>query len=250
MGKDGRTQSLHTELIEIQWANKKLGNLIEGLRNQIELAACLQGTPEGAPAPEIAPLELRECLTNQEVLSLKNLLAQAKYCNFELEEENALLREEIEDLLQELCRYEKTLPCGQSPVSRSVCPYAGTLSGKKVTLIGGVESLECHYRDLIESSGGRFCRHDGGCNGSPHDLEECISGSDLVVCPIEEKCHEPAKSVLKICKATGVRCCFPKSASITGLRKALRDHYPKEEETDTFQVSDATRGDYIHGTLR
>ena len=38
-----------------------------------------------------------------------------------------------------------------------------------------------------------------------------------------------AKSVKKICKSRGVRCCFPRSASITGLKKALQEHYSDQQ---------------------
>lgn len=95
-------------------------------------------------------------------------------------------------------------------------------------MVGGMESLECHYRQLIESAGGRFGRHDGVSDDDGEDLEECIAGSDLVVCPVATTGCSAAKWVKRICKACGVRCCFPKSASLTALRRALQEHYSDE----------------------
>ena len=50
-----------------------------------------------------------------------------------------------------------------------------------------------------------------------------------MVCPVEVNSHNAAKSVKKICRARGVRCCFPRSAGITGLKRALKEHYSDQQ---------------------
>ncbi len=224
MGKDGEILSLKRELLDMQWANRKLEKIIEGMRNQIESAASAQRFPVNVADSGLSSAKCLQCPKNRKIQDLKALLAQTKYCNCELEDENAQLREEIAGLLEELNRYEDVLADKPSSVSDGACPFARNLKGKKVTLVGGIESLECWYRQLIESAGGQFRRHDGSCGGGEQALEDCISGSDLVVCPVEVNSHNAAQSVKRICKARGVRCCFPRSASLSGLRKALQEH--------------------------
>lgn len=229
IGTDNEILSLKRQLLDMQWANRKLEKLIENLRNRVESSASIQWSQSDVSDSEISVPQYFQCTKDRKIQNLKALLDQAKYCNSELEEENAQLKEEIEGLLVELNRQEKTFVDNHAPVSHGICPYVRNLRGKRVTLVGGIDSLECHYREVIESAGGQFRRHDGACSSGEQALEDCILGSDLVVCPVEVNSHNAAKSVKKICKASGVRCCFPRSASITGLRKALEEHYSNEQ---------------------
>jgi hypothetical protein len=227
--KDREILSLKRDLLDMQWANKRLEKLSDNLRNRIETSQFPEPSPGAFPGSDISLPRSCQCASSRKISNLKGLLDQARYCNFELEAENARLKDEIDGVLEELRHYEKKLHDIQLPVPQAACPYADRLTGKKITLVGGVESLECHYREIIESLGGRFRRHDGVCNGGEQALEDCILGSDLVVCPVEVNSHGAAKSVKKICKACGVRCCFPRSASITALRKAVQEHYSDQQ---------------------
>lgn len=222
--KDREILSLKRDLLDMQWSNKRLEKLTEALRNQIESLEFAEPFVRALPDSDISIPRSCQCESSRKIRDLKGLLDQAKCCNYDLETENAQLRTEIEGLLEELRRYETTLPDMQPTVPPVMCPCAERLTGKRITLVGGIESLECHYRRIIESQGGLFRRHDGVCNGGEQALEDCILGSDLVVCPVEVNSHNAARSVKRICKARGVRCCFPRSASITGLRQALQEH--------------------------
>lgn len=224
MEKDREILSLKRDLLDMRWANGRLEKLIEKLRNQIGSAPSTRRSPGSVPDSGIAAPKPCQCVKSEKIRNVKALLAQAKYRNYELEAENTQLRDEIDELVHELRSHENQFADSHVPVSNDSCPYAHNLRGKKVTLVGGIESLECHYRQIIESLGGQFCRHDGACRQGERALEDCILGSDLVVCPVEVNSHNAAKSVKKICKASGVRCCFPRSASVTGLRKALHEH--------------------------
>lgn len=227
--RDNVILTLKRELLDTQWANKKLEKLIEYLRNQVESSPWVQSAPAATSDPDISTERPWQCAKNRKINDLKELLAEAKYCNYELEAENAQLRGEIQGLFEELRQYEEDLPDRQLPAAHEAGTQADRLTGKKITFVGGIESLECHYRQIVESVGGRFCRHDGHCNGGESALEDCILGADLVVCPVEVNSHNAAKSVKKICKARGVRCCFPRTAGITGLKKALREHYTDQQ---------------------
>ena len=72
------------------------------------------------------------------------------------------------------------------------CPARIVLEGRSVAMVGGIGSLEHHYRELIEEMGGRFCRHSGDCRRGERLLEDCISAADLVVCPIKVNSHNAA----------------------------------------------------------
>jgi len=222
--KDSVILGLKRDVLDMQWANGKLEKIIGSLRSQIDATEITPSNLRNAPIGGGSSMDGCKCENGSKVRNLKGLLEQARYRNLELETENAQLKNEIDGLLGELSRYEKEARDAQSTVSDGVCPYAHGLIGKKVTLVGGIDSLEYHYRQIVESFGGRFCRHDGDCGGGEKGLHDCIFGADLVVCPVEVNSHNAAKSVKKICKSRGVRCYFPRSASITGLRNALKEH--------------------------
>ncbi|MEJ2718830.1 MAG: DUF2325 domain-containing protein [Deltaproteobacteria bacterium] len=227
--KDKEILRLKRSLLDMQWANGKLEKVVEGLR--IRVASTEQGEAGAAHVADAASAHRSgcRCANGQKLCDLKALLAQEKVLNRELETEIRQLKEEIDALVSALRREENEAEPGQHAVRKCACPFAVALQGKKVTLVGGIESLECHYRDLIESLGGRFCRHNGNSSGGDKGLEDCIVGSDLVVCPIEVTSHNAARSVKKMCRTRGVPCCFPRSASITALKKAVEEHYAREQ---------------------
>ena len=221
--------SLRRDLLDMQWANTKLEKIIENLRSRVASQVTADDTPAiGAPTVNTTA-DTHSHTDIRRVRNLKGLLAQAKYCNQELEAENAQLRDEIEALLAEL----NSAPDCPGDTAREVSQDDGRLplhlEGRRVALVGGIESLECHYRQVVESVGGNFSRHDGDNGGSARGLQECILGADLVVCPVEVNSHNAAKAVKRMCKECGVPCCFPRTASITGLRKAMEEHYSSRE---------------------
>jgi hypothetical protein len=109
------------------------------------------------------------------------------------------------------------------------CPLREKLREKHVTMVGGINSLECHYRALVESMGGTFQRHNGNCSGGACLIEDCIRKADLVVCPVEVNSHNAMKSVKKLCRNHGIPCCFPRTAGLSGLRTALAEHFSEAE---------------------
>jgi hypothetical protein len=120
------------------------------------------------------------------------------------------------------------LSAGCEAVSLS-CPLREFLREKHVAMVGGIDSLECHYRDLVEAMGGTFRRHDGDCRGGECLIEDCVRKADLVVCPIEVNSHNAAKSVKKLCRSYGVACCFPRTAGLSAFRSAIEEHFSESQ---------------------
>jgi hypothetical protein len=227
--KDKEILQLKRSLLDMQWANGKLERIVENLR--IKVASSEQDHAGAGHIAATVPVNQSgcRCTNGKKLHDLKALLAEEKDRNRDLEAETAHLKQEIDALVSKLHRDGDGAVLEKDAGQKLASPFEVALQGKKVTLVGGIESLECHYRDLIESLGGQFCRHDGNCSGGDRGLENCILGSALVVCPVEVTSHNAAKSVKKMCKIRGVPCCFPRSASITGLKKALEDHYFREQ---------------------
>jgi hypothetical protein len=227
--KDREILQLKRSLLDMQWANGRLERVVENLR--MKVASTEQDRPGECHLAAAGPANrsLYRCANGRKLRDFKVLLAEEKLRNRELETEIACLKQEIGALVAKLQGDDEGARLEPDSGGDLSSPFAVALEGKKVTLVGGIDSLECHYRDLIQSLGGRFRRHDGNSTGGDRMLEDCILGSDLVVCPIEVNSHNAAKSVKKMCKIRGVPCCFPRSASITGLKKAIEDHYSSEQ---------------------
>ncbi len=223
---DAKITQLKRELLDMQTANKKLEKMIEKMRIRLVESESVAEASSGHS--EVASKRSVECANKRKARDLKMLLAEAKQVNDELTHENELLKREIEALSRDLYHRDNITEDAPCAVAERVCPCPRKLAGKTIALVGGIESLEPHYRDVVESLGGAFCRHDGACANGDRALQDCINGSDLVVCPIEVNSHNAAKSVKRICKARGVPCVFPKTASIAGLKRALDEHSANE----------------------
>lgn len=165
------------------------------------------------------------CENAQKTERMRSLLQEAKTKNQMLEAECAQLREEVAGLMSELRDADGASSPYREVDSGCPCPVRIALEGKSVAMVGGIGSLEHHYRQMIEGMGGRFCRHTGECRRGEGPLEDCIGTADLVVCPIQVNSHNAAKSVKRICRNRGIACCFPRSASLTGLKRAVEEHY-------------------------
>ncbi|MEW6349696.1 MAG: DUF2325 domain-containing protein [Thermodesulfobacteriota bacterium] len=159
------------------------------------------------------------------VTRLRTLLLDARAQRRAVEEECAKIRKDFAVLAREVAL---TIPTDQ-PVrvetAAGECPFRSFLSAKHVAMVGGLSSLECHYRDLVEAMGGTFQRHDGDCRGGECLIEDCVRKADLVVCPVEVNSHNAAKSVKKLCKSYGIACCFPRTAGLHAFRVAIEEHF-------------------------
>jgi hypothetical protein len=167
----------------------------------------------------------------EKIQRMRSLLAESRERNRQLEEECLQSRQQLKVLTKELLSQETSNSgaVGESRGYASACPLTVCLSGKRIAMVGGIDSLEVHYRHLVEQSGGEFCRHDGRCCRGGRKLEECIRNADLVVCPVSVNSHFGAGGVKKACKRHGISCCFPESAGLGTLRTVLSEHFAPEE---------------------
>ena len=165
----------------------------------------------------------------EKIQRLQTVLEDTRAQKLALEEECFALRKEIEVLTGEVSRkIRDEVPENREPEPVG-CPWRALLMEKHVTMVGGIDSLECHYRDLVEAMGGTFQRHDGDCRGGECLILDCVRRADLVVCPIEVNSHNAVKSVKKLCKQHGVPCCFPRTAGLSGLRLALEEYFSESQ---------------------
>lgn len=161
------------------------------------------------------------CKNKQKIVALKQMLEEERSRSRAFQNEIALFRNEIDGLMAEFAIFSRNRDKSECGDSESACPIGNFLNGMSVAMVGGIESLEKHYRQLIESMGGSFNRHDGYCRGGQDSLEEVISQADFVVCPVEVNSHNAARFTKKICKAKGIPCCFVKSASLASLKRTV-----------------------------
>jgi hypothetical protein len=106
------------------------------------------------------------------------------------------------------------------PESDPVCPGA-RLAGRRVLCIGGLTRLTDRYRQLVESSGGRFYHHDGGHEESMHRIDAMVANVDVVVCQAGCVSHNAYWLLKDACKRHGLPCVYLKSAGITSFARGL-----------------------------
>jgi hypothetical protein len=91
-------------------------------------------------------------------------------------------------------------PCGACPEERRCeadCPVFNVCQ-KRVLIVGGISRMEKHYRQLIESNGGRLEYHDGSMNGGGKQLKKQLKRADIVLCPIHCNSHAACSLVKKL----------------------------------------------------
>ncbi len=170
---------------------------------------------------------------SQKIERLKLLLDETRERKRELEDECVRSGKQIEVLTAELLAHENQKLGMDERSDDMACPCHERccLIEKRIAMVGGIDSLEAHYKTLVEESGGEFCRHDGrSCRGE-RKLEECIRNADLVVCPVSVNSHFGAIGVKKVCRKHGIDCCFPDSAGLGCFRGVLLEHFTSDQET-------------------
>ena len=110
-----------------------------------------------------------------------------------LEQERSRLLKEIDVLTHEVSWKNREGLGETHEVAPLKCPFQECLRQKHVAMVGGINSLECHYRQLVEAMGGTFQRHDGDCRGGECLIQDCVRKADLVVCPVEVNSHNAVK---------------------------------------------------------
>jgi hypothetical protein len=216
----GEATALRRQILDLQGELERSRKLNEQLRAQVAEGKTTQQPiigPVRIVPPTVPP--------NEKVARLQILLETARSEKQCLEEECSRLRKEVRVLAREVSH---RMGCESPEIEEAPpreCPFREILREKHVAMVGGINSLECHYRDLVQAMGGTFQRHDGNCRGGECLIQDCVRKADLVVCPVEVNSHNAMKSVKKLCKNLGVPCCFPRTAGLSGFRTAIEEHF-------------------------
>jgi hypothetical protein len=219
---------LKRRMLDAQAELDRREKLIEQLRLQL---ADAKNSPPTNGEPERPPVWVGPQRIDQgdKIARLQLLLDEARSRNQDLEEECARLRTDMDVLARDTCRKF----CEEFPENDQAdplsCPCRDFLKQKHVAMVGGIDSLESHYRQLVEHLGGTFQRHHGDCRAGECLILDCVRRADLVVCPVEVNSHNAVKSVKKLCKKYGVPCCFPRTAGLSGFRTAIEEHFAESE---------------------
>lgn len=149
----------------------------------------------------------------------------------ELQEQHLALMQHHEDQHKELQAFENLLqrrlamadPClACDDQATANCP-GRNLCGQTVLYVGGLHKMIPHYKQLVETLGGRFLHHDGGKEESRNLLPKMLATADAVLCPIDCVSHDACLSVKKICKRYQKPFVMMRSASLSALAKGLTD---------------------------
>lgn len=217
------------ELVRLRSLTVKLEKANQRMAKRLSQSG---GCVVAPPSSQMTERPRVSSIQDMKIAKLQRLLEESRERNRELEEECSQSRKQIEILTNELVSRESADLSGSEESLNDTCncPLSQCLRGKRIAMVGGVDSLEAHYRRLVEQSGGDFCRHDGRCCRGERKLEKCIRNADLVVCPVSINSHFGASSVKKVCRRYGITCCFPDSAGLGSLRATLIRHFARDQE--------------------
>jgi len=165
---------------------------------------------------------IEELLTRLDAVDGEDVLDRIE----RLKRENRFLIDELKRLTEELAgEQEETGICEVNPVEvmhETILDQmsAPDLEGVKVALIGGVEGLMPHYKEIVESFGCELCYHGGHCRGRG-EIERTVEGMDVVFCPVDINSHNACRYAKKACKIRDKPCYFLKNSGLTSLKKGL-----------------------------
>lgn len=219
---------LKRQLLDLQGELERSKKVSDNLRIQLDeqsLSNRREAENEKSQ-PQIVPQRTDQ---SEKIARLQMLLEDARAQKQTLEDECAQLRRENEVLAREVSHVLPLLGEENPEAASCGCPFREFLKEKRVTMVGGIDSLECHYRELVEAMGGTFRRHNGNCRGGECLIQDSVSQADLVVCPVEVNSHNAVKSVKKLCKNFGIPCCFPRTAGLSGFRIALEEYFSESQ---------------------
>lgn len=155
---------------------------------------------------------------------------------FSAQNENELIRNEIQDLVSSLAVTTEEEACLAASPGKDMddlisCPAQGScaddncpnfqLCAKRVFMIGGITKMKAYYRDIVEKAGGEFDYHDGYLKNSNANLAAKVKRCDVVVCPVSCNSHNACLKVKKLCNQYNKELKILNSASLSALTQAL-----------------------------
>lgn len=180
----GERDELLREKRRLDCAVKALREECEAYRRRVvylEREHCLAEAGEGADS-WAENVRLREDLDrrDEELLALRGQLQ-------ELEREH---EDVMQELVQQVCTEsgpDRRNPCTSRRCGPE-CPVFD-LCRKRVLIVGGMNRMECVYRQFVEKCGGTLEYHDGRLRGGVKGLENSFKRADVVLCPVNCNSH-------------------------------------------------------------
>ena len=97
----------------------------------------------------------------------------------------------------------------------------GQLRGRRILYVGGRPSSTPAIRSLVERHGGAFQRHDGGYEDRKGLLASAVSGSHLVVFPVDCVDHDSALNLKRLCTKLGITYLPIRNASVASFAAGI-----------------------------
>lgn len=138
---------------------------------------------------------------------------------FELQSTNHYLVEEINSLIAQISKPFRCIDeCSET------CPKFH-LCEKRILIVGGITKIKQFYKRFVESHGGEVDYHDGYMKGGNKNLEQRVSKSDLILCPVNCNSHNACNRVKKMCKKYNKPLKMLPSSSLTAVSNALIESF-------------------------
>ena len=116
---------------------------------------------------------------------------------------------------------EETRGISVSGLSCKECP-AFDFCRKRVLMVGGIDRMERHYRELVEMCGGTFEHHNGTMKKGVQKLKNSILRADVVLCPIRCNSHVACNQVKKLGKKLNKPVYMLSNFSLNALAQVTR----------------------------
>ena len=92
---------------------------------------------------------------------------------------------------------------------------------RSVLVVGGLDHLVRHYKEIAEAFGYQFYHHNGKCKSGKKKLYRLVGQADVVFCPINVTSHVACSLVKKMCKEQGKVLFFLRSSGLSSFKEAL-----------------------------
>jgi hypothetical protein len=238
-GTDKQANALAAVQSDLQSSRKRLTQQtkeMEGLREQLaaaeEKATALQATcrQQQQRITRLKDMPSREAKLRRQIRMLEHELE-------DLREQDRCAASGVVDVPAEgIQAVEPTSPasatdpagiCAESEQARtteaaSPCCRSCPLESLRVAVVGGLDRLEAHYRQVVEDLGARFYFHNGDCHGTCDVLQNVICQSDIIVFLTRVNSHAALQVVRGLCRKRGKQFTAIRETSPHALARYLR----------------------------
>ncbi|RKX62579.1 MAG: hypothetical protein DRP34_03895 [Thermodesulfobacteriota bacterium] len=100
---------------------------------------------------------------------------------------------------------------------------------KSVLIVGGLDRLVNHYKEIARAFKCQFYHHCGDCNGGKKKLYRLVDQADVIFCSININSHTACALIKKRCKKQGKPFFFLKSSGLSYFKKVLEEWLEKQK---------------------